>query len=76
MKLKCDAVWVEPNIANMNEVDYDLWNEWDGHCFMKWMWWKWQGKYLKKITFIDDTHLARLYQYCGYTIPERKHWSK
>ena len=52
MKLKYDAVWVEPNMVNMNEVYYDLWNEWDGnewrnewdgYCFMKWMWWMWQG---------------------------------
>ena len=39
-------------MVNMNKVDYDLWNEWDGNewrnewdgdCFMKWMWWNWQG---------------------------------
>ena len=30
-------------------------------------------QYLTKITFIEHTHLARPYQYCGCTIPERKH---
>ena len=51
----------------------------------KWMRWalfyevdvmKVTRQYLTKITFIEHTHLARPYQYCGCTIPERKHWAK
>ena len=51
----------------------------------KWMRWilfyevnvmKVTRQYLTKITFTEDTHLPRPYQYCGCTIPERKHWAK
>ena len=55
MRLKYDAIWVKPNMVNVNEMDDDLWNEWDGNkwryewvglWYMKWMRWKWQGKYV------------------------------
>ena len=60
VRLKCDAVWAIPNMVNVNEMDYDLKNEWDGNewvglWYMKWideLWyirwtrWKWLDKYV------------------------------
>ena len=31
MRFKYDAVWAKPNMMNVNEMDYDLENEWDGN---------------------------------------------
>ena len=31
IRLKYDVVWVKPNMLNVNEMGYDLWNEWDGN---------------------------------------------
>ena len=61
MRLKCDAV---PNMVNLNEMDYDLENEWDGNEWvglwymkwidklwhMRWMRWKWLGKYVTPLS--------------------------
>ena len=30
IKLNDHVIWVQPNKANVNEMDYDRWNEWDG----------------------------------------------
>ena len=37
MRLKYDAV--KPNMLNVNEMDYDLWNEWDGN--------EWQNEWVR-----------------------------
>ena len=39
VRLKYDAVWVKPNMLNVNEMDYDLWNEWDGN--------EWQNEWVR-----------------------------
>ena len=40
------SIWVQPNILNVNEIDYDRWNKWDGQWteenemkHEQWSWW-------------------------------------
>ena len=52
MRLKQHAVWAKTNMVNVNEMDYELKNEWDGNEWQNEWVWLWYMKWIDEIWYM------------------------